>query len=740
MAQPGRDPTQPDDPGTGDRAILNEAKERFDRVREWESDFRALYIADVKFANGDPDNGWQWPDDIRGARGGTGSRDVNPRPCLTINKVAQLVLLITNDARQNKPAIKIAPTGEHDSFEAAEVFEGIIRYIERVSRAQTIYDEAVESQVEGGIAYWRVNTKFVDDDSFDQDLRIEPVRNHLNVYLDRDIKQKDGADAKYGFIFDEMPDKEAKKQFPDIDIVASSGFSETDDWVKSDNVRVAEYYRIREIEDELIYMEDGQNVGATFKRSEVPPQYREILAEAEKKELADPSKSYIKKRKIKRKQLEWFLIVGDTIVKRNLKLKGSYVPIIRLVGRERVIEGRLDRKGHVRPLKDPQRMYNYNSSGQVEFGALATKTPWVVAIAAMEGNQQAWFNANKQNAAVLPFRHKDEDGGAIPPPVRPDPPGTSPAFLEGMRIADAELMMASGQNPAQQGRPLQEKSGLAIQESQRQADTATYHFVDNLGIAIAHTGRVILDLIPHYYDTERVIQILAKDGSQKKVFVSPTATDPYKEQKEKDKVKAIFNPKVGKYDVEADIGPAYSSQRQAAWEAFLGIMQQAPQAAGLMMDIGFKSADFPHADEIGERFRRHLRATQPYLLDDGQPGPFIQGLQQQIIKLQQDTGKKDQTIAELLTNLAESNIKARGKDEKRDIEAYNAQTGRMKAEIDALAKVVLTPADHQRFEQKLTELAHSANLNIVTETNKAELANKFNGADEPDASGSGGNS
>lgn len=710
-----------EDDKTGDDKILNECKDRFDLVRTWESDFRSLSLADIKFANGDPDNGWQWPDDIRGQRGGTGARDVNPRPCLTVNKIATLVLLITNEARKNKPNIKIRPTGEHDSFEAAQVLEGIVRYIERSSKAQAIYDEAFESMVEGGIAYWRIGEIYTDEDSFDQEIRIEPVRNHLNVYLDRDIKQRDGSDARYGFIFDEMTEKEFKRQHPGVDLVQTTGFDVTDDWVMKDNIRIAEYYRIVEVPDELIYLEiNGES--AKFKRSEMPPQFKEALAEAEKNKA-----SSLKTRKIKRKQLEWYKIVGNKIIDRR-KLKGDFIPIIRLVGREKIIEGRLERKGHVRVLKDAQRIYNYNSSANVEFGALQTKTPYLAAAEAIEGNQQQWNNLNRQNPAVLLWKHKDSAGQPIPKPERIEPPVSAPAALDGMKVAAAEMEMASGQMQSQQVNPSIERTPRAIDARSYQSETSVYHFFDNLALAIAHCGRVIVNKIPYIYDTDRVVQILARDGSQKKINVAPNAPDAYKEEKESDEIThVLFNPSVGKYEVESDIGPAYASQREESWNAFVQIISKSPELTMKIGDLGFKAADFPMAEEIAERLRRDIRATAPWLLDDEETGPFIKQLQEQISKLTQDGQNKDKSIAELLTKLAENKIGLRGKDEKRGVEVYRAETDRIHSLADSvkgLGMDVLKPVIRQALAEMLgfniSPEAHDIQSSIDLDTHISE--------------------
>ena len=50
---------------TEDEKIVQEAKDRFKKCQDWESDFLRLFVMDVKFANADSDNGWQWPDDLR---------------------------------------------------------------------------------------------------------------------------------------------------------------------------------------------------------------------------------------------------------------------------------------------------------------------------------------------------------------------------------------------------------------------------------------------------------------------------------------------------------------------------------------------------------------------------------------------------------------------------------------------------------------------------------------------------
>lgn len=666
-----------------DDAILTEARDRFDYCVDWESSFQTQYVNDVKFANGDSDNGWQWPDIMRQ------ERVLKGRPALTINKTQNHVALIVNDAKQNKAGIDIRPAGEESSYDAAQMYEGLIRNIEYASGASSIYYDSLESSVEGGIGYWRVGTQFADEKSFDQVCVIEPVEDQMAVYLDPDIKLKSGLDAMYGFIFSGMPKSEYKRQFPKRPVPTGSALNENNmrDWFRDDTVRIAEYYRVVLERDELIYIKMGEKEEYGYK-SEMPKALLDRIKEIEDEEVSLDNE--VKRRPVDRRRLEWFKIAGNAILERRVGKdapRGRYVPIVRLVGKQRIIDGKLERKGIVRALKDPQRMYNYNSSGQVEYGALQTKSPWIGAAKAFQGHETQWNRANTDNAAFLTYNHFDADTQQpIPAPIRPEAPGSSPAFLQGMEIAARELEMASGQGPAQFGKPQREISGKAIAESQLQGETITYNFNDNLALAIETTGVILLDMIPLYYDTKRVIQILDKDGTEMQVQLDPSLKEPYKKDQKPDasgnltpdQVQIYFNPMVGKYKVQARPGPAYSTQRTEAWNAFVQITTGNPEFISEFGDLMFKSADFPLADKIAERYKRKLMNTAPWLLDDTAPNQIQQQLTKQVEQATQIIKTLMEQLDDKEKKLLVEVAKISDQYRQTDIKEYGAHSERIK--------------------------------------------------------------
>jgi len=194
-------------------------------------------------------------------------------------------------------------------------------------------------------------------------------------------------------------------------------------------------------------------------------------------------------------------------------------------------------------------------------------------------------------------------------------------------------------------------------------------------------------LIPIVYDTQRVMQIMAPDGTVDRVQLNPqlpqammTMPQPNPNQAQNAQgiappspqqalaasVVRIFNPSVGRYEVQADVGPAYATRRQQAFDAFLQIVSTAPTMMNVAGDLLMKAADFPMAEDLAERLQR---LVPPNVLGQG-PSPQEQQLQQQLQGSQAH-------VALLSERLAVAEMKLKAKDERTDIDAYEAVTKRM---------------------------------------------------------------
>lgn len=686
--------------------VVAEAMKRWRRCSEWEANARERFIDDVKYAEGDSDNGYQWPAAVKR------NRDVDKRPCLTVNIVRQHNKQITNDSLQNKASVKIRAVGGGASVKSANLFEALVRQIEYRSNAQSAYKHASKFQVQGGIGWFRLVTQYVSEESFDQEIRIKRILDPLSVYMDPDCQEEDCSDAKFAFVFDLVPKDRFYEMYPEYEGVASlqplAVGAGDDDWITKDYVRVAEYFRKVKDPDTLVsFIDPTDGLRKELLRSKMN---REIWQALKADKLT-------KTRPVNRERIEWKLIVGEEICDET-DWMGSYIPLIRVLGEETIIEGILDRKGHTRSMKDAQRMFNYNISAQVEFVALQSKTPYIASAKAIEEYEVMWNTANQVNHSVLIYNHLDPDfpDKPVPPPSRQQPPTSAPGFTEGAEAAFNQMMMASGQWQNQMGMIGNERTGSAIKARQHQSDRSVFNFQDNYEEAIKYCGRQIIDLVSKLYDTKRLMKLYAEDGEEMEVELDPTATQVLQEQLDEagKVVRRVLNPTIGQYEVQSDVAATYGTRRQETAEALTLILTQAPNLVPLIGDLLLRSLDIKEAQEASLRLKRMV---PPQALGKG-PSPQEQELAKQLTASQS-------ALSKALQEVAKRDLKLVGKAQMRDIDVYDAHTKRVAALKDLLSD---DPAVLAELLEKLGDGAMSEALRPIIEANRRGLEQEEAGA------------
>lgn len=648
--------------------VLTLARERFKRCVDFESTNREKQRDDIRFAAATPDDPWQWSEKDRK------NRELTGRPCLTINKLPQHKFQVTNDIRQNRPSIKYRAANDKAAPEVAEILTGLARHIEAQSDADIAYDTAADHEVTHGLGYIRVLTDYVSDKSFDQDIFIRRVRDPFKVYLDPDCEDPAGADAQFAFIEETLTEQEFKDQYPKAEVI-DWDFDKEGDWFTSDKkVRVAEYYRLEQKEASLALWNNGET---SFEGDPLP----QGVVVGEKP---------LKVRKAKRTVLKWSKITGKSELE-SREYQWRFVPIARVLGNEALVDGQHVVWGIVRGAKDAQRMYNVAQSAITERIMQAPKTPWAAPAAAIEGYEGFWNTANTANHPYLPYNHVDDHGNTIPAPVRVQPATVETGLQQIMMGASDDIKSTTGQYDASLGQKSNETSGKAIMARQREGDNATFHYVDNLARAVRHIGRIILDMLPTVYDTQRVARILGEDMSEDYAHVNPQMPQAYQEaQDDQGAIVKIFNPTVGEYDVVVTTGPSFTTRRMEAFEAMQEMTQANPQLWGVIGDQLVRNMDWPGADDMAERLKLTLIPPVRQMVEnDGKAGqqpvpPEVQMQMQQMHEqmqqmqqaLQQADAQKTQNDQVKLQIEAQN---AATKARQADIEMYVAETGRIAA-------------------------------------------------------------
>jgi len=654
-------------PLKSDSDILTVARSRLDMAMSALSDSRQDENDDLKFYAGSPDNHWQWPADVLATRGAVQGQTINARPCLTINKLPQHVRQVTNDQRQNRPGAKVIPVDDNADVEVADIFNGMIRHIEYISDADVAYDTACENQVAYGEGYIRLLTEYCEDNSFDQDIKIGRIRNSFSVYMDPTIQDPTGADAKYCFVTQDLTKEEFERMYPDAAPVTTLqslgvGDQSLSNWLNEDTIRVADYYYI-DYDRATLNLYPGN--ATAF---EGTPEDKQLKAFYGKP---------VKSRESDRPKVRYCKINGYEILEQR-EWAGRYIPVIRIVGNEFEVDGRLYVSGLVRNAKDAQRMYNYWVSQEAEMLALAPKAPFIGYGGQFEGYEDKWKTANTNNWPYLEVNPDvtDGQGSVMPLPQRAQPPMASSGLLQAKAGASEDIKATTGQYNASLGMGSNERSGKAILARQREGDVGTYHYGDNLARGVRHVARQLVDLIPKIYDTQRIARIIGEDGNTKMVKINPDQPEPVNKIIDQNGIviEKIYNPGVGKYDVVATTGPGYATKRQEALEAMAQLLQGNPQLWTVAGDLFVKNMDWPGAQEMAKRFAKTI---DPKLMGNGEDNPALQAAQQQMQAMGQEMEQMHQMIQNVNQSVEVQDMHR--KDFEAQVKLYEAETKRIAA-------------------------------------------------------------
>lgn len=627
---------------------LARAKKLFARAEEAEQDNRDNGLEVLRFAR----LGEQWPDEIRAARQRDG------RPCLTINKLPAFIRQVVNDARQNKPSIKVHPVDSGADPETAKVLGDLIRNIESTSNADIAYDTAVERACDYHVGYIRIGIDYESDDSFDPEIRIDRVANPVSVYGDPDATSADGSDWNNAFVVDVMSKEKFEANWGDkaqADWDNSAWTNVAAPWKTEDTVMVAEWWERVPTTTELLRLSTGMVVSADRLMEDEDLAEVRMLVEAGAiaVEATRPAKSY--------KVLQHFMTGAEILETRDWP--GKFIPIVPVYGEEINVAGERVLRSMVHDAIDPQRMFNYWRTTATELVALAPRVPYIGAKGAFDADKNKWRTLNTQSHAYVEYDAQKSPAG--PPQRQPLDSGTAVGALQEALNASDDMKAILGIYDASLGARSNETSGRAIMARQREGDISTFHIIDNLARAIRHTGKVVLDLIPHVYSGRKMLRVVGEDGKASTVPMGqPVPVMGADGEPKKDDmgqvVTAIHDVSVGRYDVTISAGPSFTTRREEAAFQMTEAIRAVPAFAPLMLDKLAKVSDWPEAEDIAERAKQMM------------PG------QQLPPEVQQALQEGQQAAMELQQLQADKTLEAA----KLEIEKYKAATDRMKVRAD----------------------------------------------------------
>jgi len=558
------------------KALLLEARTRYQQCVQFEDANRRHYREDMRFIHVP---GEQWDATSKSERG-------KDRPMYEFNHTRVTAKNVINEMRANRPTAKFRATEDSDK-PIAEAREGIAKNICSQSDFDSIRDYAAEHQVGGGFAAWRVDTKYVSDDSFDQDIVLAPFHDPLCVYADYACQDPLKRDANYWFIATQITRAAYEQKYGNKEVVEFTRDETVDlDEVNEDErVWVAEYWKKVPQERHLCQLSDGTVIDKLDEKNAIPD-----------------GVTVVNERRFMGTKIVQYVISDVSILEGPNDWAGSDFPFVIIYGDYVVVEGKPQWCGVARYMKDPQRAHNWAMTSVFESIAKAGEEfTWVTAKQA-ENQAQHWADADRKNLKYRLYNADPQSGG---PPQRSGEPQVPVALIQAAQMSTDEMKASSGIFDASIGNQSNETSGRAIANRAAQGRIATFNFQDNMLKGVRRTYEILNNLIPKIYDTRRSIRILGEDGTEKFVQINDGVNDLNR----------------GKYDLTITAGPSFATQRMEAAEAYVGLAQGNPQVMASAGDLIFKSMDLPFSDQIAERLRLTLPPPIQAAINKDKPIP-----------------------------------------------------------------------------------------------------------------------
>lgn len=685
--------------------ILKEALDRFEVIHSADNDNRQNYKADLAFVYSP---GAQWPDDVRTRR--TGWQEL----CLEFNQLKQFVAQVVNDQLQNRPGIRIHPGDGEASEDTAKIIQGMVRSIETDSNADDVYKNGFKLAVAGGRGWWRIVSEYESDNGFEQKLVIKPIQDSNTVFADNDYEQPDASDRRFVFVAAKLTKDEFLRRYPDADPISWDQMPAY--WSDgADSIVIADYYRRVCKKRKRVLMSDGAQ--GWFDEMPEPP----------------PGITIMREREVDQWSVEWYTIAGGQQILAQYDWPGTIIPVVQCAGEDIILDGKRVFQGLTRHARDAQSMLNFGMTQQATQLALSPRAPWVMAEGQNEGYENMWRDANTKNWSALIYKPTTIDGQLAPPPQRTQPAVISEGWDRWTQTMIGMIKSTIGMYEQSLGQRGNEVSGRAIVAREKQGDNATFNYVNNWHMGIALTGRIIVEALPYYYDTERIVTTIGPDDVKKQVTINQAVPTPG-DGGALAAIKANDITK-GRYAVTIDAGPSFATKRQETSEALQSLVQAFPEVMQVAGDLVVKSMDIADAEVIADR----LKLTLPPAVQQAEaakaegktpPDPQVmaklQEQQQHLDQAAQTMDAMHQKIQELESGVAvkvqAAEIDARLKDEqaKRDaqLEAIKAQSS---AEQAIRAAQISASVDLQKAQIDSETQIRKAIIDRATKLEIAEI-------------------
>lgn len=450
------------------------------------------------------------------------------RTVATFNKMVPMIRYVVNNNMKAAPSICVKPKSQGKK-ESADVIEGLVRYIENESNSRDVRVQTLQDAVAGGIGVWEI---VIDEESGEP--RERRITDPTSVYPDPNALDPTFTDMKWLFHIKSLTKKEYEEKYGEI----TSSLQTNKEWYRNDNVTICEYW-VKKDGKVCWYIIDGEKI-------------------------LDMSDKYDESGNL----VEYY--------------PGKFIPYCFITGEDIQVDDKRVLKSIIRDVKDYQKTLNYMQSEAIDYVAKNSKAPYTISDKNIKAYKEIYDEMETKQFPYMPY----VDGST--PPQRTPPPPAPIGYLEEIGRLDTDIRTTIGIRDPLQDIP-SGQSGKAIKLQIAEGNIGTYAWYDHLNRAIKQSGKILVDLIPSYFNYEHIQHIIGIDGNiQEKNIMLPDENGNILDLS-------------GEYLVTISTGPSYEDARSESYEKLLELFKINPMLAQVGSDIMVRNMDFKESDKLADR-------------------------------------------------------------------------------------------------------------------------------------------
>jgi hypothetical protein len=580
---------------------------------------------------------------------------------LQFNKLATLVNTLLGEQQQNTPQIEVVPLTNCDE-QTSELRQMLVKDIMLSTDAKTVYQVAASQAFVGGFGAYIVDTDYVHNKSFEQDIVYRYMRDATRAYWDvsaQDINKTDGMYAGYISRMSRKKFKGIYGKHVEQDIYKESGITQSKEeialsvqpdatenpftWADDEAITLVDHYKRIYKSDMLYKLSNGKTVNqeeldiiiekskemaglmrgkammmglhqmpevdnAQNMHEEVEEEITTLFDDGMPIRIED-------KREYQKSVIMHYRIAGDYILEKG-EFPSENLPVI-FVDQHSFIDkqGKQICRSFIVDAIDAQRYLNYLGTQCAYLLKISRYDQFMGSKKNVQGLDTAaqWRNPNNIKGMLI---YDESPSGAKPEQIRP--PELSASLMQQYERTINDMYTSTGLYPSRMGQEGNEISGAAIDARTRQGSYATYVAFNSINRAITAGGKIVNEMIPRVYDSERVINLITPDKGRQNITINKQV-DEYGERIENDIRK-------GSFDVRLQAGPSYEGQKAQALESLNLVLQANPQLLNIFADLYAENLPLVNTIEIKNRLKT---IVPPEILQAGKTGEMPKQNQQQ---------------------------------------------------------------------------------------------------------------